>query len=255
MAKPGDNFLDIYTAGWYNKVDKAVNRIVGVGSHQDAPNNQYVTVYNHSTTPREIWEAVSLGTPKLNYEVPLENGAVNDFAFVTKDLTSSDPHNIAILQEPLAGEVNATARALICGSSWLRLSPTLSSGGSGSSSSVLPNTSFTLLAISDLDEIDYSSTGRIEVLRSFEYSLDEYIALVVIGKLQSPIAFRFQLTEALNAGTAEAIIYTMEGVSLGVQTLKDPEGVFASLGSGNRGYCLQQDNFFYPYNAKCAEDQ
>lgn len=246
MAKPGDPFRDVYTADWYNRVTSVIDPTYG-GPRPQSSNNQYVTVYNHSTTPREIWEAVSLGTPKLDYAVPLTDGAHGEFAFNSRNYASSnhnDRHNLVILQEPLAGEVGASARALMSGVSWLKLS-------------VVPLRPYdNFISISTSNVLSYSNHGRIEVRTYFEYAASTYIALVTIGELTLPITpYRFRLLEDLGTGIAVAEIFGMDGTSIGYHNLYDPEGIFDVLVTNNRGIAIREEDRFYVYNAKCPEDQ
>ena len=170
MAKSGDTLTDFITAPWYNKVERAVGPNLGGGLLPSDLNNHYVTVYNHSTTAKTKWEAVAYGTPKLDYEVPL-GPAHEEFAFNTVDIEDlTDFNKLAILQEPLAGRVGASAKALLSGVSWVKTDA--------------PDTSLTKLTGS-AGGLIWSSSGRIEALESYEYETDTWISLCVISILAS----------------------------------------------------------------------
>jgi hypothetical protein len=177
LAKKGDKLTDFITAGFYNDVVKKLGLKTGPTGIPLESQNHYVTVYNHSTTPREKWEAVSLGTLKLDYS-DLDSGVHDEFAFNTKAFDGDDPHNLAILQEPLLGEVDATAQALIQGISWL----SIPSGILGDSD----NDYIKLTAITDL--LTWAPIGRIEWIAT---GITDELFLVRIGAISSyPIQLR-----------------------------------------------------------------
>lgn len=171
MAKKGDKLTDFVTSGWYNDVTRKLGLRTGPGGSPLVTQNQYITVYNHSTTPRERWRVVALGTPALDYTTPLEEGTHEELAFNTKALTSSDPHNLAILQEALPGEEGASATALLMGTSWLLVPE--------------EHTDKDFLRIGSSNILEYANVGRIEHRYSYEYDTGSYIALVHIGSINS----------------------------------------------------------------------
>jgi hypothetical protein len=63
--------------------------------------------------------------------------------------------------------------------------------------------------------------------------------------------FRFSLTGAWTSGVANADITQMNGSVVESTTISDPEGIFASLGSGDTGLCLLQDSTYFAIQAGC----
>lgn len=166
MAKKGDILTDFVTAPWYNKVNKAIDLRTGLGTTHSPV---IITVYNHSTTPRKVWEPVSLGTSKIDY-TDYPNVNYNNIAFNTKALSSSDPHNIAILQQPLEGIVGASADAMLVGATWLRMPEAQATD--------------TYIWIGSGNVLEYYNAGRVNSIRDFEVDAGvEWLALVVIGPL------------------------------------------------------------------------
>jgi hypothetical protein len=118
MVKPGDPILQHLTAAWFNNVNAATRAVGGNRPRTESISNQLITVVNHSTDSKGMYEPVALGSPKFDYNVPL--GQIhNNIVFNTKDLDNEDPHNWVILQSPLPGRVGAAATALVLGISWM----------------------------------------------------------------------------------------------------------------------------------------
>ena len=177
MAKKGDKLTDFITSGFYNDVTKKLGLRTGPTGIPLESQNHYVTVYNHSTTPRERWEAVSLGAAKLDYS-DLESGVQDEFAFNTADFDGDDPHNLVILQEPLAGEMGATAQALIHGISWLSIPSGIL--GDAANNYIKLTTLTSLLTWAPIGRIEWIATG-----------ITDELFLVRIGAISSyPVELR-----------------------------------------------------------------
>ena len=248
MAVPGDKFTEVYTAAWYNKVNRSIAARVGIPQAPVTTNNHYITVQNHEAVAKQAWTAVSVGLPVLNYNVALNQGAHDDWVFWTKDYDGSnytDKHNLVILQEPLGAAAGSTARALVSGVSWLQLPITPD------------NLVQSRISINVIGELQYRLSGRIELIRDFALVTGGYIALVTIGNVDhGVIPIRFELLEDLDTGIADANIYTKTGLLLeSAVPIRDPEGIFSVLVAGNKGIGVSYQDAFYVYNAKCPEDQ
>lgn len=178
MAKKGDNLTDFITSGFYNDTVKKLRLNLGTRGKGQVDQNQFVTVYNHEAVFKKPWEAVSLGDPKVTYAAAIDERH-SEIGFTTKALDGNDPHNIAILQEPLPPEIGASALALIVGGSWLRMSIPLE----GLFGPIYKSPY--MIRIGSTDTLEYTSSGRIEALRDFDVSggAGSFLAFVVIGKL------------------------------------------------------------------------
>ena len=121
MAKPGDPFLDVYTAAWYNKVDKRVNKnITGIPALQNLSQQSYIWVANHEAVAKDQFTVVALDDPTLLVSDRLDS-ITKETVWNTKDLDDEEPDNIFILLDPLPPEIGAEARALVCGVSLLKV--------------------------------------------------------------------------------------------------------------------------------------
>jgi hypothetical protein len=65
--------------------------------------------------------------------------------------------------------------------------------------------------------------------------------------------YRFALTASLSSGTASATIKDMAGSTIKTDTIRDPEGIFAELVSGDTGLAIGQGGKFYVIQAPCPE--
>jgi|AACY02.16.fsa_nt_gi hypothetical protein len=169
MAVPGDVLTDFITAPWFNRVSERLGINTGILPTLGLTQNQYCTVYNHSSVAKKIWEPVSLGAAKLDYETDGEQGPLEEIAFITKDLDSNDPHNIAILQEPLEAEIDSTARALLVGTSWMR------------NLDAFPSSGVKRVHIGPMDTLEYTNCGRVEAIRQFTLAAGSTITALGIG--------------------------------------------------------------------------
>lgn len=204
MARKGDNLTDFITSGFYNDVVKKLRLNVGPRGKGQVDQNQFVTVYNHEAVFRKPWEAVSLGTPKATYAAAIDDRH-SEIGFNTKALSADDPHNLVILQEPLPPEIGASALALVVGSSWLRMpysttdlfSPTVDPPY--------------LVKIGSGNTLEYTTSGRIEVLRDFAIGGGLYLTFAVIGKLANVggAAGRFVLKTTPTGGATGSLGVSM----------------------------------------------
>ncbi len=181
MAAKGDKLTDFVTSGWYNDVTKKTKANLGGRPKSELDQNQYVTVYNHEAVHHKPWEAVSLGDAIVDYDTAID-GRFSEIGFHTKALDGTDPHNLAILQEPLAPIVGASALALVSGSSWLRM-PVEMTPLFGEP--VVTEAPWLIRINADDDTLEYATEGRIESIRDFILGGGEYLAVAIIGKLAS----------------------------------------------------------------------
>jgi len=120
MAKPGDPILDVYTAAWYNKVDKRVNKkLTGIPGVRNNFQQSWIWVSNHEAVEKEQFTVVALSAPAFLTSDRVDN-VTNETVWQTTDLSTGDPDNIFILLDPLPGEIGAQARALVSGVSLLK---------------------------------------------------------------------------------------------------------------------------------------
>lgn len=174
VAKKGDILTDFITAGFYNDVVKKLRLNLGSRGKGQVDQNQFVTVYNHEAVFKKPWEAVSLGDPRVPYDVAIDDRH-SEIGFYTKALASADPHNLAILQEPLPPEIGASAQALVVGSSWLRIP----------SSAAFVSDQHVYIKVGATNILEAATSGRIEMLRQFNITGGNFLAFVLIGKLSS----------------------------------------------------------------------
>lgn len=164
MAKPGDPFLDVYTAAWYNKVDKVANRkLTGIPALRNNFQQSWIWVANHEAVAKEQFTVVALGQPQLLISDRLDN-ITNDTVWETIDLSPlfGGEHNIFILLDPLPGEIGAQARALVSGVSLIKTKTFLQSD------SPLPGDGGFLEYLGpDNTDLIRSDTGRIQVVGYF----------------------------------------------------------------------------------------
>jgi hypothetical protein len=193
VASKGDKVLDFVTASWYNEVTLASRRkAAGALTPTDVDQNQYVTVFNHSTTAKRRWDAVSLGEFKLVYSHS-PDPTHESITFNTKNFSSTDPHNIAILQESLPGVIGASAQALIVGSTWLHMTVDYDSE--------VPLNRYISYDASGV--LLYSSYGRIEYIRDVQISDTAHLAFVTIGSLPVvPVIVRGVIADAFSGTPA-----------------------------------------------------
>ena len=78
-------------------------------------------------------------------------------------------------------------------------------------------------------------------------------ALIRIGVNDPPQLVRFELLNSLLPGTALAELFAMEGHFLGIEPLRDPEGIFASLDEGDRGLAIWQGGQYWAIQAACPK--
>lgn len=171
MAKPGDVLTDFVTAAWYNEVTARTRRSLGVQRQGAGDQNQYVTVYNHSTERKRPWDIVCIGAAKVDYAVPIDPRH-SEVGFTTRALSGLFPHDLAILQEPLPGEVGASAKALVSGCSWCWMP----------SAPDWFHDEPWLVSVEGTSLV-YGNEGRIEVIRYFDTPTG-FLCFAVIGKLQ-----------------------------------------------------------------------
>lgn len=171
MAKAGDLITDFVTAAWYNQVTNNLKKTTGIEFKENLNQNQYVRVYNHEEVAKPIWSAVSLGTAKVDYAVAIDQRH-SEIGFTTVSFNSTDPHNLAILQEPLPPEIGSSALALVAGSSWLHMPV------AATIDPAVPS----FVRISSSNVLEYGDLGRIEVIRDFDIG-DGYLCVAIIGKM------------------------------------------------------------------------
>lgn len=161
MAIKGDNLLDFITATWYNAVTQKVNVKTGIPRLPFPDQYWYITVLNHAAVAVPKWTAVSLGAAALNYDTALGH-AHNEIIFHTADYDSSDPDNLVILVESLPGNIGGSAKALMCGVSWMRVPEALGT--------LPPYIHIEDIEPSLIPGLAYSNSGRIEILRTFNFT-------------------------------------------------------------------------------------
>ena len=64
---------------------------------------------------------------------------------------------------------------------------------------------------------------------------------------------RFALTESLTSGIANATIKNMLGTTVMTSKIRDPEGIFSELESGDTGLAIEQGGKFYIIQAPCGD--
>ena len=194
MVKPGDPILKHITANWFNNLTNKTDRNIG-GTALGQIGLQTILVQNHSTTAKNKYDAVALGDPVLDYDVPIGH-IHNDIVFETKALTDSEPHNWVVLQEPLPGRVGASARAVLYGLTWLDLLD--NDPGTDDFVKVVNGTPDLVLGAED-------GKGYIHHVAYDDYN-DNYLALITIG---IPIASQDAITDIRVSGFA--LQYTKNG--------------------------------------------
>lgn len=160
MAVKGDKLLDFITADWYNSVSGKITNKLGIPRLSHPDQFWYITVLNHEAVAVPKWTAVSLGSAALDYNTALGH-AHNEIIFHTAEYDSADPDNLAILVEPLPGVIGGSARALLCGVSWMRVPESLIEE--------LPYIRIEDIEPSLIPGLVYANSGRIEILRTFNF--------------------------------------------------------------------------------------
>jgi len=162
MAKPGDPFLDVYTAAWYNKVDKAVNKkLTGIPAIHNLSQQSWIWVSNHEAVAKDQFTVVAIGDPSLLLSDRLDN-ITNETVWETTDPLAifGGEYDIFILLDPLPGEIGAQARALVSGVSLLKTKTFLLSDAP------YQGDFFNFLGPDNTDLIT-NNIGRIQVLNYF----------------------------------------------------------------------------------------
>lgn len=62
---------------------------------------------------------------------------------------------------------------------------------------------------------------------------------------------RFAMTGDWSGNVADADFQEMDGTAIGADTLRDPEGIFAALGDGDRGLAMLQGGKYWAVQAAC----
>lgn len=76
-------------------------------------------------------------------------------------------------------------------------------------------------------------------------------ALVRLGAGGGSRMVQFELTSEFASGSADADFEEMDGSEIGSDTLRDPVGIFASLGTGDRGLAMFQGGEYFAVQAMC----
>lgn len=64
--------------------------------------------------------------------------------------------------------------------------------------------------------------------------------------------FRFTLNADWSSGVADADILEMDGTDTGIDDdVRDPLGIFDTIGTGDAGLCLRQAGLYYVIQAPC----
>jgi len=258
MAKPGDPILDVYTAAWYNKVDKAVNKkLTGVPAIRNNFQQSWIWVSNHEAVAKDQFTVVAIGDPSLLISDRLDN-ITNDTIWETQDLDSDEPDNIFILLDPLPGEIGAQARALVCGVGIIKLWPT-SSRDSGKFLRYYPS------AFDALDLVGASS-GRIQIVAKVAEEITdetyEYHLIIAGAIFKSAGSARFVLTSDLTGGSsgptgdyaaASANFYDDSLNLLGEFSLQLNYDMFSDLVEGDFGEAVMNERgYWIAVNAPCV---
>lgn len=171
-VKPGDPILKHLTASWYNRVDRASlpQRNIGGRGSVDGFDHFSITVVNHSTSSKLQYETVVLGDYVFDYEKPFDI-THQDIVQYTKS-SVSDKNGWGVLQEPLAGDIGASAKVLLKGLTWVRC---LTSNLEGTST-------LKFLRKQSVDHLEYTDSGRAEILHSVVVG-DETFFLINLGSI------------------------------------------------------------------------
>jgi len=215
------------------------------------------------------WEGVALGNPELDF-TDAELLAHQSPIFQVQALSEDDPHNIAILQQPLPS--GGAARALISGSTWLRL---------------IEEPLERFIWVGSNASLEHHRVGRIEVLRHYNLSPSQplqvnalglgpvnnfgglnlgpaqafassgYMAFCLIQHfVEHPIMYAFSLRTGVSSRLAVADIYTLNGLSASLyetnKVLYDNRDIFYELNIGDTGYCMWQNERYYIIQAPCS---
>lgn len=248
-VKPGDPILKNLTAAWFNKLSVPQRGLGGSGAI-DVFDHLLITVRNHSTTRKDIYESVLLDTPHFDYAKEFDQThdriVINTTATAPTD--SNGRNNFAILQEPLAGAVGATAVALLKGLTWLQC-PTAD----------LESSIDTYLFKPAATTLSYGYEGKVEILHSVTVDTQTYF-LVNIGNTPVQRHRFFVLTENMAAYvhdnlriTARALadFYDVDGNSTSSDYLYSWDNIIDDREIGFEGIALLMDNTWLFNQATC----
>lgn len=235
MVKPGDPILKYLTANWFNRID-ALERKLGVSAQgAGQSSNLYITIVNHEAVAKDKWEPIALGTPKFDYPTePIQT--YENIVFNTKALSDTEPHNWAVLQEPLPGKIGATARALLSGITWVNVEAE-------------PTDDYLKIDTGDILASSASGRGYIHYTSNYSISVDTYYRSLV--QLSNPSSndshYLFTITIPISDGWGVVTIRNMADDTEVESTaiLKDPLQHFSGLGVGYRGICIKQEGHYY----------
>ncbi len=155
MAKPGDPILDVYTAAWYNKVDKYVNKkMVGPPPVKRPTQYSWVWASNHEAVAKDKFTVVNIvNQPKLLVSDRLDN--INEETiWITSDPAGGT--DLFVLLDPLPGEIGAQARVLVSGVTLVKTKKF---------TDTIPRLDKYLHCVGpDATDLEESPTGRLQVL-------------------------------------------------------------------------------------------
>lgn len=247
-VKPGDPIHKHLTAKWFNRVDKATlpQRVVGGRAVIGQFDNLTVTVRNHSSDPRAKYESVFLGGPYFDYEKPFD---ITHNSVVINTTSSAAANAWAILQEPLAGAVGSTARALMKGVTWLQC---LTADLSGDLNAYL-------LKPSEYG-LQFAYEGKVEILDIYSTGAYTYF-LVNMGNTPVQRHRFFILSEnvvSISSGrfTGRALAYFYDAYvgNMGQDYLYSWDGIIDNEVTGFKGTAVLMDNLWIFDQANCEQE-
>lgn len=164
MAKPGDPILDVYTAAWYNKVDKYVNKkMVGPPPVKRPTQYSWVWASNHEAVAKDKFTVVDIVNPAALLISDRFDNIDEETIWITSDPAGGT--DLFVLLDPLPGEIGAQARVLVSGVTLVKVKKY---------TEFLPGPDRYLKCIGpDATDLEESPTGRLQLLNYYIADLAE----------------------------------------------------------------------------------
>lgn len=259
-VKPGDPILKHLTAAWYNRVDKATTsqRNLGGGVSIDQFNRLIITVRKNAIgISYKKYDAIQIAAPYINYEKPFdishESIVFNTYASgITPGI-----HDWVVLLEPLPATADATAKAVLLGTTWVRQNTANLISYPGESLVYRPSWSLT-----------YGHEGKATILHRVVVSDYTYL-LVTLGNAPQQRELFFELSgnmvaidypmvsdELPNArltAKAPASFYNFNGDLQFSDDLYSWDGIIDDKGTGFKGTAVLMNNHWLFDQANCNQ--
>lgn len=229
-ARPGNRITDFVTTGFVNRLNKAAKAKPQQPKFQPKENNIRIWGIPEEDVEVARFEAVNISRPYLDFAVgeTLQQNKVS--CYIDKELTK---YRWGVAQS----ELTVGTDVVLEGLTWVKFD--------------MIEDDHDHLTIKD-GQLVTSYIGEARII--YPTTPPREYGLVFLGKTDIAL-YRFELTEPLASGEAQADLFKMTGEPVGEETVKDPEGIFFQLSTGNRGLSLWDGYGHWVIQAPCPEDE